>query len=374
MYNEMNKMIDRETFRAIVKHFGTDYSDGGFDREVVDNLVNVHIRNKKHIFELFGGKLKVEKEIETSIPETELKALRRQLINCDAFKGGKFLFVRTFLSDLEIEEFGQNVVACERKYFNVTIPKGMKVSKALAKLCLPEHTHLVQTEHSMILQQTKTKGKLVLSIDPCDYVTMSSNASGWRSCHRLDGGEYRTGPLAYLRDTSTVICYLASSKQCEFTDEGENYAFSNKSWRQIALVSPELEYSIQERQYPANNSINSSEVAELFKELFEEYNGVDYEKEMTPVHKLEELHIDYANETDEVALYYNDTTHEMYGSGYVVKPKEVDIEDFDGDRKPHKGEAVYCLNCGNDYCEDSDTLYCSECRNYDEEEDEYDEW
>lgn len=374
MNKMMNEMIDRETFKAIVCSYGVDYEGGSANLSVLDDMVDRHIKNKEHIFELFGNKLKVEKEIETSITESELTSLKIELINKPEFSDGRFLFVRSLLSSLSPEEFSGNVLQVDRQYFNVKLGKGMKVSKALARICLPEDVHAVQTEHSMILQQTKTKGKVVLSIDPIDYVTMSSNHSGWRSCHRLNGGEYRTGPLAYLRDSSSVICYVESSKPCTFNYHDKEYTHSNKTWRQIALVSPNLDYSFQERQYPANNKINAGEVSELFKGLFEEYNGKDYERVLTTAENLAELHIDYANSVDETALYYNDTLHEMYSSGNLVKAKDVTIDELisaDDENKPIKGDTVWCLDCGDDICEDSDTLYCCDCREYDEDDDEW---
>ena len=375
MYNEMYNMIDRKTFKAIVDEYGAGYENNELKDSVIDEMLDKHVKEKLHIFKLFGNKLKVEREIETSISHHELTGLKRQFTLSEALSGDRKIFVRTFLNDISVEEFGDNVVCCDRSYFNIKIAKGMKVSKALARLCLPEDVHSVQTEHSMILQKTKAKGKIVLSIDPCDYVTMSSNNSGWRSCHRLNGGEYRTGPIAYLRDSSSVICYVESSRKCTFNYLREEYEHSNKTWRQIALVSPALDFSMQERQYPATNSINAGTVADMFKELFENFHqDKQFEKKEVEVRELNELHVDYASNAEETALYYNDTIHEMYSYGYVVRQQGVtlgDLADRDDEEKPHKGEAVMCLACGYDVCEDSDTLYCCDCRTYEDDEDEW---
>ena len=246
----------------------------------------------------------------------------------------------------------------------------MKVSKALTKLCLPEYAHDITTKHSMAVQQMTTKGKLVLSIDPCDYITMSSNNSGWRSCHRLNGGEYRTGPLAYLRDGSTVICYMESSKPCEITVGGKEYSHSNKTWRQIAMVSPNLDFSIQERQYPNENTINANEVAKAFKELFEQYHNEKFKVESHSVDTLNDLHIDYANEYEEHRYFYNDISNEMFSEGDVVLREGQSIDFIRTLPLPIKGEEVYCLDCGGSIY-DSDTLYCEDCGCYDHDEDEW---
>ena len=199
---------------------------------------------------------------------------------------------------------------------------------------------------------------------------MSSNNSGWRSCHRLNGGEYRTGPLAYLRDSSTIICYMESSKPCEITVAGKEYTHSNKTWRQIAMVSPNLDFSIQERQYPNENTINANEVAKAFKELFEQYHNEKFKIESHSTDTLNDLHTDYANEYDEHRYYYNDISNEMFSQGNVVLRESQNVSVLETLPLPVKGEAVFCLNCGESIY-DSDSLYCEDCDCYDCDEDEY---
>lgn len=367
----MKDLINERAFTAILKHYGADYQDGSLSPSVVAEMLDTHIERKAHIFKLFGGKLKIEKEIETTVDRNTAFDILHDLQN-QIPKEKKLFFVRSFLSSISIEEFSTNVVAKDIKIFNTVIPKGMKVSKALTKLCLPEYAHDITTKHSMAVQQMTTKGKLVLSIDPCDYITMSSNNSGWRSCHRLNGGEYRTGPLAYLRDSSTIICYMESSKPCEITVAGKEYTHSNKTWRQIAMVSPNLDFSIQERQYPNENTINANEVAKAFKELFEQYHNEKFKIESHGTDTLNDLHIDYANEYDEHRYYYNDISNEMFSQGNVVLREGQNVSVLETLPLPVKGEAVFCLNCGESIY-DSDSLYCEDCDCYDCD-DEEDEW
>lgn len=359
------EMIDREAFIAIVENYGADYQGGSLNRKVVDEMLETHIRKKAHIFKLFGNKLKIEKEIETTVSRNEAHSILKNLLENELPDSRKLIFVKSFLARIDVKDFSSNILSREMKIFDVVLPKGMKVSKALSKLCLEEDCHEVITKHSMALQQMTTKGKMVISIDPCDYVTMSSNNSGWRSCHRLDGGEYRTGPLAYLRDSSSVICYLESSKPCTFRRYGKEFSHSNKVWRQIALVSPNLDFSIQERQYPNENAINANAVSGIFKELFETINKTSYKYKSVEVGELCCLHKDYANLHDSYRYFYNDVKNEMFDEGNVVFNSNSCISALKELALPIKGEKVFCLNCGEDVYE-SDSLYCEDCGDNDE--------
>lgn len=356
----MMNLVDREKFVQTLGYYGADYAGYSLSESVVDSMLTRFSNQKQHIYKMFGEKLKIEKEIETVVGVEEAKAVRLQLVA--QLSGPHLVFVRSLLMGIGLSEFTTNVLERDINIFGVKLPKGLKLSKAIIKMCLPKYAHEVSVAHSMANQKLFTKGKAVLSIDPVDFITMSSNASGWRSCHRLDGGEYRTGPLAYLMDSSSVICYIESKTPCKFERRGTEYEHSNKSWRQIALVNPDCGYVIQERQYPARNSLNQNAISQLFVEALNQYHGTNgYTYKNTYNDTLNNLHIDFANYTDSNNMYYNDINNEMFDSANVVFNGEVfsDADDINLD-KPTKGEDVMCLCCG-DYLDDSESLYCYDC-------------
>lgn len=366
--------IDIDTFRGIVGKYGADYTGQGLTEAVVQKMIDTHVKNKAHIFKLFGNKLKIEREVEVTVNESQARQIKNDLIEKFAYDK-KLIFAYSFMKAISVDNLIKNTLSRDLKIFNVSFAKGTKISKALMKLVLPEDQHRVSTLHSMANQKLFTRGKVVLSIDPADYVTMSSNSSGWRSCHRLDGGEYRTGPLAYLNDSSTVICYIESSTPCDFRYNGKAFQHTNKVWRQIALVSPNLTFAAQERQYPNSNSTNQKAVSDIFKELFENFHEKSYiVNEDIDCEELMELHVDFANKVDRCSLYYNDTINEMYNSANVVSPSGVSIQELKKYELPVKGEDAYCLYCG-DPIENSDSLYCYDCSE-DQDDDDYDddEW
>lgn len=366
------EMINKEAFTAIIKEYGANYVDGNLSETVVDEMLDAHVKGKEHIFKLFGNKLKIEKEIETTLPNEEVNKVMNNLIRSFS-EEKRLVFVTSLLKSSSIEEFSTNKLNRTIKVYDIQLDAGMKLSKALARLCHPDDVHKVITAHSMAIQQITAKGKAVISIDPIDYITMSSNNSGWRSCHRLNGGEYRTGPLAYLRDSSSVICYIESSKPCIIRDRsGAQYEHSNKVWRQLAMVNPDVTFSMQERQYPNKNAVNENAISELFLDAFAAFTGKKYKIERAHCELLNNLHIDYANTEDESRMYYNDIYEDMFANANIVIPFDTTGQELSESGEtsfPVKGASVYCLDCGYELHNPS-SLYCSDCSDCDDE----DEW
>lgn len=115
-------------------------------------------------------------------------------------------FILTFIDD-----FYENITSKDYFYKGNMIPRGSKIVKSFKffeedKCLLTD----LQNEASRIIQEDKIEGYLCLSIHPLDFLSLSENNCNWRSCHALDG-DYRSGNLSYMVDTSTIICYLRSA-------------------------------------------------------------------------------------------------------------------------------------------------------------------
>ena len=99
------------------------------------------------------------------------------------------------------DTFFENKVNVQVTAPDMTVIKaGSKIVKSF-KHFIPEtddesldYLDRIQTAASMLIQETKLSGILTFSVDPLDYLSVSENASNWRSCHALDG-EYRAGNL-----------------------------------------------------------------------------------------------------------------------------------------------------------------------------------
>lgn len=148
------------------------------------------------------------------------------------------------------EGFFDNAVLKGYKDDYVTIPKGAKLVKSFKYFVTNKETlRTLQDKASMLIQETKIKGKLCLSINPLDFLSVSANAAGWRSCHSLDG-DYRAGNLAYMTDKSTLIAYLKSDEDTKIEGFPNNVLWNSKKWRMLVFISNSDNMMFAGRQYP----------------------------------------------------------------------------------------------------------------------------
>lgn len=133
----------------------------------------------------------------------------------------------------------------------VHIPAGSKLVKSFKYFLLSqEELEDAQNEASRIIQESKITGELVLSVHPLDFLSVSENASNWRSCHALDG-EYRVGNLDYMLDNSTIVAYLKSEEFKEITRFP--FKWNDKKWRMLLFCSKNDTLLLAGRHYPFFN-------------------------------------------------------------------------------------------------------------------------
>lgn len=145
----------------------------------------------------------------------------------------------------------ENVVAYDfRLTDEITIPKGMKLLRAF-KYFFTEKDDITQAQDEMnlIISRTKFNGYLHLSVDPLDYLSISENTYGWRSCHSLDG-DYAAGNLEYMMDDTTVVCYIDDGTQAKLPNFPDTVLWNNKRWRMLLFFSPDRKLVFASRQYP----------------------------------------------------------------------------------------------------------------------------
>jgi hypothetical protein len=285
------------------------------------------------------------------------------------------VLAKNFLTScVTTKEIMDNELSEDRVFFQTKFSKGMKISRILGKLLPKSMVHRIQTAFSMLVQKFIVQGTAVISIDPIDYITMSSNRSGWRSCHALDG-EYRTGTLAYMEDEVTAIAYVKTSDvsyQDVVRGETVTYSFANKMWRQVVLFpsNSQDKYAIQSRQYPSVSTNNSNAIAELIRDCF---GAEDFKTERVSVDSvLQELVSDAETFWDN-SLWYNDIRCGAFSTGRLTYPIGFDdAESFlDQGNYSHSivgVESLYCA-CGCSHqLEHSEHLFCQSYYDEDYEE------
>ncbi len=321
--NKMLSMVNIKDIETVVKAKMLLRKDAQIN---VEQYLEEWATNKSHIFKLFGEKLTLEEEVELDLTQN-LKVIdlaKRSFISECVINCEENLFkLMIFFEKLSPVEFANNIINLDREILGIKISKGNKISRTISKFVSDKKIASdITTKYSMVVQEFKAKGKVVLSIDPMDYFTMSENDSNWTSCHSLTGcyqtgtvaylqdsttviayakpirnttvnftmsendsnwtschsltGCYQTGTVAYLQDSTTVIAYAKPIRNTTVNFYGEVASYSNKIWRQVVMFSDNFVYATQSRQYPADMVANRATVGNMLIKLLEGYNNTKY--------------------------------------------------------------------------------------------------
>lgn len=378
---EMLSQVDVEGLEQLILHLSHLNADLRIDiREHLNNWA----KNKSHLYLAFGKKLKLEKEIELDFSgnSTYVKSLISKF-----YQEITQAKVKRFLKSCSNAEVVMNCLNRNVSFENVKFRAGDKISKCIGKILdlydiTPAEKDSVLIKFSMLIQGVKAKGSAVLSIDPVDYITMSENNSNWESCHSMSGC-FRTGPFAYLQDSSTTISYVKPKDDCVFTyGDSKTLTYSNKNWRQIVLFSKELKYATQLRQYPYTSQANQSTVASIVMNILNAKSGLDYQIHSIDVCDMPRYFSTLHECTEEGEdLCYNDLTNEAFKTAYWiseigVEPTEEVLKEYCRAGETAKtGHYVSCIcGCGDELY-DSESLYrrFSHRHNDDYDNDYYDD-
>ena len=371
-----------------------------------DELFDNWYRAKSTFIKYFGGDLIYEVgHIDAVLDNSELMNYTQNFLNkvWHILDHNTEIFnpFERFIST-NYKDFASNILHYDWKISeDKTIYAGTKFTKSFKHFISNEKAlNEIQMLASEITQKSKISGTLCLSVHPLDYLSISENAHGWRSCHALDG-EYRSGNLSYMQDSSTIVCYIKS-------EDGDNFSlprfpdsikWNSKKWRMLLFVSDDNKMIFAGRHYPFMCKTAMDEVRNVFLNLFTSKQAFwfgGYEKDswtnwqnyyITDIQYPDGDYIEYYNnfvpvpgsimnirdlvedvigpesEEDE-PLHYND----LLRSSCYTKPYYSFYKFFNGD-KPHFtiGSAVKCVKCGKEYIYD-EPMICEDCINAVEEE------
>lgn len=341
----------------------------GFDIDNLDEIETNILNNKSHILhEYMGGYSIMENKDKTVISvDEDIKNLGFSqylsfLINIPYFRN--IYTLRRFIRDCGAIDFYNNKTSGELSY-NVSvergveelvrIPQGMKITKALKFFTCGDSKLLttIQTKYSQIINTSSIEGRLCVSCDPVDFLTMSINNSNWRSCMSLDG-EYATGTLAYAMDSKTVMVYLKSDRPDEELSKLPGVKWNNKKWRCLLYFSEDYKTIIATKQYPFTSSALMEEALLYVKEAFNLTD--DYKYETFESFKKTEYKFELASE----GLIFNDLeSHYNFPNGLFML-NGSNVEDV---ITIAPGQEIVCPKCKEHYLDYGSSFVCSECAN-----------
>lgn len=340
----------------------------------LDSLLDKWEKNKSSIVELFKGKLRIDKEYSVVMPNNDYftRKINNFIDDNYNYGGGCLSSIASEVMKYHIgytdyiENAGNNLRSYRLPDEAANIFKqGMKISSFLRQL-IPDdqewkilngkwksRREIFDIEYSKLVQSFRSKGIITISVDPIDYLTMSVNDSGWRSCHHAYNGEYRGGCLSYMMDDSSIVAYVHNGSEADY---GE-FSHNSKNWRQMLYISPKDGLCVFSRQYPREDNYAVNELYEIIGGLFAEQ--LDVEKKW----KIETSCGGYEDEIlgniEDDGLHYGDL-HSGYGGSRLImtsccKPNDVTI--YVGDDNPP------CPICSKGAVNDREELTCQPCIN-----------
>ena len=358
---------------------------------------------KQKLFALLGDKLTHEVKIEEPLTNEEIFRLWQRFIK-DQYCGDlpSYTLIYAFTTD-EIRQnkilYGfsdalknpadddQREALLELQRQGKTWQKGQKISKFLLSTITdePNYKHIngkpmskhdfTADQFSQMQQKFLTRGNLILSIDPIDYLTMSISSSGWSSCHdarKEDGerGAYAGGTLSYMADETTIIAYVTTGKIRELhgSDGCGTFSHTSKLWRMCVYVDTENRSAVFSRQYPSSNDAYTKSARKAIAELLGKYHqtAADYKVNFKAYKETETFSRNI--QSGHGSLIFNDLGGEHEKSCIKLK---------DSGEYPSItiGAAPYCPICGGrkvtdavlmgcDSCDDNEKYSCYHCGDY----------
>ncbi len=180
------------------------------------------------------------------------------------------------------------------------------------------------------IQASKTKEntgeeKLILSIHPMDYITMSINDSNWSSCVHPDDGNSGTNFSAMV-DSSTFVAYVPRRRsKIVLHHKQPDVVWNDKKWRVLCHFDEKLKNVAMNQQYPHDNETIFANLRRLMRKQW----GLEYS--IAP----DFIHHGATNITTIADSMYFDGVDAYFVESQEVFPIYLNI-----------GEDIRCLECG----------------------------
>lgn len=134
--------------------------------------------------------------------------------------------------------------------------KASRVTSAIMTAFGVERNHEIERKFAAYADTLSLKVqryKLVLSINPTDFITMS-HGNSWRSCHSFEhDGCYHSGCLSYALDKNTMIAYIIPE------DTEGDYCNARKIKRLLYMLSNDGKELMSTKMYPDNSDNGARE-------------------------------------------------------------------------------------------------------------------
>ena len=388
-------MTPYEALTAQDKEYITEYIEkwGGINSPIklkapLDYILREWNKSKQTLFNIFGEKLMLEKEIQVEDGANKKISEINNYLN-SLSPGANFInsvrrlfeFNSTYFENTyatynltRANQLFTNRVAKEFSYRNkdgkvIKVPEGAKVMRVLQKIAkefdLPDF-EIFRNHISRITEIRKSKIKFTLSIHPLDYMTMSDNANGWESCMNWTQGpgSYRAGTIEMMNSPVVVVAYITTKP---YYPANTFIKWTSKSWRELIIVHPNTICSV--KSYPYYNISFDKALVNWLADLVEEKTEWRYNRKKPQENLESRSNIKAWQDKEDKDNYFllHFETNEMYNDFgntdnygiFSINPP---------DNKYHTSTINYsglmtCMCCGENcgWYDNTEAVICEDC-------------
>lgn len=391
-------MTPYEALTAQDKEYITEYIEtwGGINSPIklkapLDYILREWNTSKQTLFDIFGEKLMLEKEI---VVEEGANKKTKEISEYLYSTNPGISFIINLRKLFELSNYFEDTYATKHAVYNLTqayqlytnkvakgfsyrnkdgkvvkVPEGAKVMRVLQKIAkefdLPDFD-IFRNHISHITEVRKSKIKFTLSIHPLDYMTMSDNVNGWESCMNWTQGpgSYRAGTIEMMNSPLVVVAYITTKP---YYPANTSIEWTSKSWRELIIVHPNTICSV--KSYPYYNIAFDKALVNWLADLAEEKTEWRYNRKL-PQESLESCsYVDVwrDKENEDIHFLLDFATNAMYNDFgntenyaiFSVNPPDNKYNTF----AINYSGLMTCMCCGgSDYWgDDTEAVVCEEC-------------
>lgn len=309
---------------------------------------------KQKLKKMLGGQKEVVRNVDLIADDSYIIKKMTDILE-------KYEINEKFIGNFTTKEISYNKTYSKKLIQGKTFQKGMRTSKIIASF-LSNSIDKFYNDYSMLIQDIRIQGQIVITIDLLEMMTASMNDNNWSSCLNLDNGVYRGGIYSYVMDNWTIMAYLRSSKI-----DMNGIKVDNKQWRQFIHLNLERGQALFSKNYPYHSKKLSLEVRSIVEELLSSYmDKPDSWKVVRDIDIIKGAVKDVGETFD-----FNDVLLSSGDDNIVAiynKYGEMDLEFEIGEKY------VLCPTCGEKniaseemiICDDCDSMVkCNSCKEYD---------
>lgn len=298
----------------------------------------------------------------------------------------EFLYDTT--NQFTVEERMQNrILTTNTEIDGKKVPIGTKMSKYVGMVLSNNAKHVLGIKWSpeneaklkeltdilwsMFVNTLKSSGNVGISINPMDYLLVSSHTTGWRSCHNIINGEYRTGGISYMLDKVSFVGYAYDKKDTirhdRFVSEEK---FPVKQWRAMVFIDEEVRTGVISRQYPGVKTLFQNTTETLIENLMREMTGSQDKIYKVGGRSYSRASYNYTDYVTSVLSFDDMNKTVTIGSYSIPCVRCGDMREQQGSYTLEcdscRGEKYCCYHCGercSDEYEFDGSYYCEDCFN-----------